>query len=268
MVGYRQPGLHAIVDDVGHVGPRVHQIDGPEETPQVHVPAHEQLSHEMAAGGGFGGAGDLVGLVGVARFSRRVQPPFAVLDPGGHVLDGVVEVFGHEARPPALEDQHAPAGPVLDQFMLAAIFEDLGFEVRIEGRLAPAEVEEVVRRRWIVVEDLVEVGLGVEPFALPSFDAEVAELLAEEPRPRRDGVGVAEARDRVGPAFARGQGVDAVLGGLGHWGRSDPYILVGGSPGPANSCSISRRGGSGDPPRLQLNPSSLPAAGLRRWRNR
>lgn len=150
------------------------------------LPDHQPLRSERAS------RGHAFLEVLVARGRGRIKSPSDLLLPGPLVLDRVVDVLGHEAVATAAEAEDLPAGDVLDNFILAAIFDDLVLEGGVEGSLTPAELAQpVVARRVESEQDLLRHIQG-HALLLPGIEAVIAELTLVQRRPRHPCIDVAE----------------------------------------------------------------------------
>ncbi len=179
---------------VGLVVKDVEQVAGADQAAQVHVAADEVLADDPAAGGA--GLGLSHARVEVVEATGRVdgESPLHVFLPGSHVLDGMVHVLGHEAGAAPFEAEHVAAGVVLDELVVAAIFEHLRLEDGSEGSFAPAELPKRMLGKRFVAEELREVGIGGESVALlPGIEAIEAELALDERGARGQIVEVAGA---------------------------------------------------------------------------
>jgi hypothetical protein len=210
-VGDGEPGFHAVVDEVRHIVEGVEELLRTDEAAKVHVPADDALGNYLT----FGGSLERLGLhffhICVTRWSGRVQAPFDVLLPGLPVFHRVVEVFGHEAGAAAFETENFAAGEILDDFVIAAVFEHFFFKARFEGRFAPAAAPKTISAGRVEVEEFFKGRVLRHTLFPPAVEGIVAELLFVEGRAGDDGVTVAHFAGAGGHFFTRNHGMDTVF---------------------------------------------------------
>ena len=91
------------------------------------------------------------GEVAIAAGVLRIEAPLGVVFPRLEVLDGMVDIFGHEAVAAALEIKNMPPGPVLLDFGFAAVFDNLHLKLGHIFGFAPTEAPEAMGAGGIVV---------------------------------------------------------------------------------------------------------------------